>query len=90
MVLEHKYLLRQETQKFQRIPLLSIHRIKRACSSPTGHRFCQPTYNTPRAKMPVELRKRKEKAAPAKVEDMPPAKKAAQAAPAPKRKGELI
>jgi len=40
--------------------------------------------------MPVELRKRKEKAAPAKVEDMPPAKKAAKAAPAPKRKGELI
>ncbi|KAJ9165221.1 RNA-binding domain-containing protein [Coniochaeta hoffmannii] len=36
--------------------------------------------------MPVELRKRKEKAAPAKVEDMPPAKKAAKAAPAPKRK----
>jgi hypothetical protein len=40
--------------------------------------------------MPVELRKRKEKAPPAKAEDMPPAKKAAKAAPAPKRKGELI
>lgn len=38
--------------------------------------------------MPAELRKRKEKAPPAKAEDMPPAKKAAKAAPAPKRKGE--
>ncbi|KAB5582705.1 putative RNA-binding protein [Coniochaeta sp. 2T2.1] len=36
--------------------------------------------------MPAELRKRKEKAPAAKVEDMPPAKKAAKAAPAPKRK----
>jgi hypothetical protein len=39
-------------------------------------------------KMPAELRKRKEKAVPAKAEDMPPAKKSARAAPAPKRKGE--
>lgn len=40
-------------------------------------------------KMPAELRKRKEKAPPAKAEEMPPAKKAAKAAPAPKRKGEF-
>jgi hypothetical protein len=39
--------------------------------------------------MPAELRKRKEKAVPTKPEDMPPAKKAAKAAVAPKRKGEL-
>jgi hypothetical protein len=39
--------------------------------------------------MPAELRKRKEKAPPAKAEDMPPAKKAEKAAPAPKRKGKL-
>ena len=39
--------------------------------------------------MPAELRKRKEKAPAAKIEDMPPAKKAAKAAPAPKRKGKL-
>lgn len=42
------------------------------------------------ANMPAELRKRKEKAPPAKAEDMPPAKKAAKATPAPKRKGERI
>ncbi|KAB5585864.1 hypothetical protein GE09DRAFT_41746 [Coniochaeta sp. 2T2.1] len=55
-------------------------------STPRHHSHSHPVTPPHTTRMPAELRKRKEKAPAAKVEDMPPAKKAAKAATAPKRK----